>query len=58
MQFLPPGVLQALSGDDNLGAWFTEHPGVAKVAFTGSTSTGKKVMQSCSKNLTRVTLEL
>ncbi|KAH7136982.1 aldehyde dehydrogenase [Dactylonectria estremocensis] len=54
----PPGVLQALSGDDNLGPWLTSHPGVDKVSFTGSTATGMKVMESCSKTLKRVTLEL
>lgn len=56
--FLPPGVLQALSGDDNLGPWLTAHPGVDKISFTGSTATGKKVMESASKTLKRVTLEL
>ncbi|RYO75618.1 hypothetical protein DL766_005570 [Monosporascus sp. MC13-8B] len=57
-QFFPPGVLQALSGDDDLGPWLTEHPGVDKVSFTGSTATGKRVLQSCSKTVKRVTLEL
>lgn len=57
-QFLPAGVFQALSGDDNLGPWLTSHPGVDKISFTGSTATGKKVMESASKNLTRITLEL
>ncbi|KAF2259435.1 aldehyde dehydrogenase [Lojkania enalia] len=57
-QFFPPGVVQSLSGDDNLGPWLTSHPGVNKISFTGSVATGKKVMQSASTNLTRVTLEL
>ncbi|KAK2006836.1 aldehyde dehydrogenase [Colletotrichum eremochloae] len=57
-QFFPPGVFQALSGDDNLGPWLTAHPGVDKVSFTGSTATGKRVMESCSKTLKRITLEL
>ncbi|GJC83078.1 putative aldehyde dehydrogenase FUS7 [Colletotrichum liriopes] len=57
-QFFPPGVFQVLSGDDNLGPWLTSHPGVDKVSFTGSTATGKRVMESCSKTLKRVTLEL
>lgn len=56
--FFPPGVLQVLSGDDNLGPWLTSHPGVHKVTFTGSTPTGKRVMESCSKTLKSVTLEL
>ncbi|KAK2794239.1 hypothetical protein FQN50_009933 [Emmonsiellopsis sp. PD_5] len=54
----PPGVVQALSGDDNLGPWLTAHPGPAKISFTGSSATGKKVMASASKTLKRVTLEL
>lgn len=57
-QFFPPGVVQGLSGDDNLGPWLTSHPIPAKVSFTGSTATGKKVMEACSKTLKRVTLEL
>jgi acyl-CoA reductase-like NAD-dependent aldehyde dehydrogenase len=56
--FFPPGVIQALSGDDNLGPWLTSHPLIDKVSFTGSTMTGKRVMESCSKTLKRVTLEL
>ncbi|KAF5004428.1 hypothetical protein FDECE_9066 [Fusarium decemcellulare] len=58
LQYFPPGLLQALSGDDNLGPLLTEHPGVDKVSFTGSTATGKRVMKSCASTLKRVTLEL
>lgn len=57
-QFFPPGVVQVLSGDDNLGPWLTAHPGPDKISFTGSSMTGKKVMESCAKTLKRVTLEL
>lgn len=57
-QYFPAGVVQVLSGDDNLGPWLTSHPGPAKVSFTGSTATGKKVMESAAKTLKRVTLEL
>ncbi|KAM5470719.1 hypothetical protein MauCBS54593_003760 [Microsporum audouinii] len=57
-QFFPPGVIQLLSGDDTLGPMLTEHPGPAKISFTGSSFTGKKVMVSASKTLKRVTLEL
>ncbi|CAI6089460.1 unnamed protein product [Clonostachys chloroleuca] len=57
-RFFPPGVLQCLSGDDNLGPWLTAHGGINKVSFTGSTATGKLVMQSCANTLKRVTLEL
>ncbi|CEI66244.1 hypothetical protein FVEN_g4361 [Fusarium venenatum] len=55
---LPPGVFQALSGGDDLGPMLTAHPDVAKVSFTGSTETGKKIMASCAATLKRVTLEL
>lgn len=55
---LPPGVLNIISGGDALGPWMTEHPGIDKVSFTGSTVTGRRVMQSASATLKRVTLEL
>ncbi|OAG45256.1 hypothetical protein AYO21_00604 [Fonsecaea monophora] len=57
-RFFPPGVLQVLSGDDQLGPWLTEHHGVDKISFTGSTATGKAIMRSASGTLKRVTLEL
>ncbi|WP_200964458.1 aldehyde dehydrogenase family protein [Achromobacter sp. Root83] len=55
---VPPGVLNVISGGDRLGPWLTEHPGIDKIAFTGSTATGRRVMQSASGRLKRVTLEL
>ncbi|KAM7192858.1 aldehyde dehydrogenase [Naviculisporaceae sp. PSN 640] len=55
---LPPGVLQVLNGGADLGALMTLHPGIAKISFTGTIATGKKVMASCAKTLKRVTLEL
>ncbi|PYH97160.1 aldehyde dehydrogenase [Aspergillus ellipticus CBS 707.79] len=54
----PPGVVQALSGGDDLGPMMTEHPGIDKISFTGSTVTGRRVMASCAKTLKRLTLEL
>lgn len=57
-QFFPPGVVQVLSGDDSLGPWLTEHADVDKISFTGSTATGKRVMQSAAGTLKRITLEL
>lgn len=54
----PPGVFQVLSGDDSLGPWMSEHPGIDMITFTGSTATGKKVATSCAKTLKRVLLEL
>lgn len=55
---VPPGVLNIVSGGDRLGPWLTEHPGIDKVSFTGSSQTGRKVMESASHTLKRVTLEL
>lgn len=54
----PPGVLNVVSGGNELGQWMTEHPDINKISFTGSTATGKKVMKSASGTLKRVTLEL
>ena len=55
---LPPGVLNTVSGGNELGQWMTAHPGIGKISFTGSTATGKRVMQSAADNLKRLTLEL
>jgi acyl-CoA reductase-like NAD-dependent aldehyde dehydrogenase len=55
---LPPGVLNVVSGGNELGQWLTEHPDIGKISFTGSTATGRRVMQSASSNLKRLTLEL
>jgi aldehyde dehydrogenase (NAD+) len=55
---LPDGVLNIVSGGDDLGPWMTSHPGIDKISFTGSTATGRKVMASASQSLKRVTLEL
>ena len=55
---LPPGVVNVVSGGDELGAWMTSHPVPRKISFTGSTATGKLVAQSAAPDLKRVTLEL
>jgi acyl-CoA reductase-like NAD-dependent aldehyde dehydrogenase len=57
-QAFPPGVLSAVSGGDDLGKWITSHPDINKVAFTGSTETGRHVMRSAADTIKRVTLEL
>ena len=57
-QAFPPGVLSAVSGGDDLGKWMTAHPDINKVAFTGSTETGRHVMRSAADTIKRVTLEL
>ncbi len=57
---LPPGVLNFVTGaaGSEVGPAMTSHPGIAKIVFTGSTATGKRIMASASGNLKRLTLEL
>lgn len=55
---LPAGVLNVVSGGNELGQIITEHPAISKISFTGSTATGKRVMASGASNLKRITLEL
>jgi acyl-CoA reductase-like NAD-dependent aldehyde dehydrogenase len=55
---LPPGVLNVVSGGDDLGRWMTTHPVPRKVSFTGSVASGKHVAESAARDLKRVTLEL
>lgn len=55
---LPPGVVNVVSGGDELGAWMTSHPTVRKISFTGSVPTGKAVASAAAPDLKRVTLEL
>ena len=54
----PPGVLNVIADDNDLGTALTAHPDVRKISFTGSTATGKKVMASATDLLKRFTLEL
>jgi phenylacetaldehyde dehydrogenase len=56
---LPDGVVNLVTGYGNTaGAALAEHPGVDKVAFTGSTATGKAIVRAAAGNLKKVTLEL
>lgn len=55
---LPAGVVNVLCDENELGPAITAHPDIAKIAFTGSTATGKKVLASSAASLKRVTLEL
>ncbi|MDM0066830.1 aldehyde dehydrogenase family protein [Variovorax sp. J31P207] len=55
---LPPGVLNIVSGGDALGPRMSEHAGLDKISFTGSSETGRLVMRSASRDLKRLTLEL
>lgn len=56
---VPEGVLNIVTGSTReLGQWLVEHPGIDKIAFTGSTTTGKIVAATAAQTLKRVTLEL
>lgn len=56
---IPPGVLNVVTGfGSTAGVALTHHPGVAKVAFTGSTEVGKAIQRAAADTLKRVSLEL
>ncbi|KND27393.1 aldehyde dehydrogenase family protein [Streptomyces acidiscabies] len=56
---LPEGLFQVVPGfGDIAGRALVDHPGVAKIVFTGSTRTGREVMERCAKSVKPVTLEL
>lgn len=55
---LPAGVLNIIIDGNDLGGHLTDHADIAKVSFTGSTATGKRVMASAAGTLKRLTLEL
>ena len=54
----PPGVLNGISGGDDVGKWMTAHRTPRKISFTGSVSAGKHVAAAAAPDLKRVTLEL
>lgn len=54
----PPGLIQVIGGDEKIGPMLTAHPDIAKISFTGSTATGKRIAAACANSLKRVTLEL
>ncbi len=55
---LPEGVLNVVTGDGETGAALVDHPGVDKIAFTGSTAVGREIGAKAGRALKRVTLEL
>ena len=55
---VPAGVVNIVADANDLGGALTRHPDVRKVSFTGSTATGKKVMEGAASLLKRITLEL
>ncbi len=54
----PAGVINIVTDQNDLGGVLTNHPDIAKISFTGSTETGKKVMASAASSIKRITLEL
>jgi acyl-CoA reductase-like NAD-dependent aldehyde dehydrogenase len=54
----PPGVLNVVTGAGETGAGLVEHPGVTKISFTGSDSTGKHIAARAGGRLARMTMEL
>jgi aldehyde dehydrogenase (NAD+) len=55
---LPPGVVNILTGAGNTGQALVEHPGIDKVAFTGSTEVGKAIARTIAGTAKKATLEL
>ncbi len=55
---LPPGVVNIVTGDGRAGAELVKHPGVDKVAFTGSTDVGKEIQRAVAGTGKKLTLEL
>jgi aldehyde dehydrogenase (NAD+) len=55
---LPPGVVNIVTGDGRTGAALVEHPGVDKIAFTGSTEVGKEIQRRLAGTGKKLTLEL
>ncbi len=54
----PDGVVNVVNGDAATGELLTEHPGVDKVSFTGSTAVGARIAASCGSRIRRCSLEL
>ncbi|BDV32272.1 aldehyde dehydrogenase family protein [Microbacterium terricola] len=57
-EVLPEGVLQAISANGEVGGALAAHPKIDKVMFTGSTATGRAIIEASAGNLARLTLEL
>ena len=55
---LPPGVVNVVTGGGSTGAAIVAHPGVDKIAFTGSTEVGKAIMRSAADTMKKISLEL
>jgi aldehyde dehydrogenase (NAD+) len=55
---VPPGVMNIVTGPSEVGRAIVRHPGIDKIAFTGSTSVGQEIMRSAADTMKRLTLEL
>jgi aldehyde dehydrogenase (NAD+) len=55
---VPPGVINILTGDGRVGELIVQHPGIAKIAFTGSTEVGRLIRRSTAGSGKSLTLEL
>ena len=55
---IPNGVINIITGDGSTGEFITSHPKINKIAFTGSTEVGKKIISSTSKSNKKLTMEL
>ena len=55
---IPAGVLNIVTGGPEVGKTMVSHPGIDKIAFTGSTAVGKEIMRGAADSLKRLTLEL
>jgi aldehyde dehydrogenase (NAD+) len=55
---LPPGVVNIVTGAGDTGRYLVEHPGIDKVAFTGSTEVGRQIARSVAGTRKKLTLEL
>ncbi|MET0287495.1 MAG: aldehyde dehydrogenase [Polyangiales bacterium] len=55
---VPDGVISVVPGGREVGQHLVQHPGVDKIAFTGSTEAGKRIMAVCAEQVKRVSLEL
>ena len=54
----PPGLVNVVTGEGDIGNGMTKHQGIRKIVFTGSTPTGQTIMRGAADNLKRLTLEL
>ena len=57
-QALPAGVLNTVTGDGTIGSKLIHHPDISKIMFTGSETTGRRIIEASAKSLSPITLEL